>query len=298
MGTRSFNLAVRSNCYEAIEFLVEKLNDGQLLNQKDEKGNTILHLAVARKQFHVTKFLLDKQGIDVNSMNQKSCTPLDVLLDSTCEHGDLVLGEIIRAAGGKTSREVIHQSPAEIKPEARGNSATPQERHSSRIGRFTKCFRCFRFAHHARTRCNKQVAIKDTKNSSSTLMIVATLIATITFQAVLNPPGGFKQDSGSSSYGGEATLDSKLGFSLFLAFDMVGLFASICIILLLLCVNPQKGIVMKFLRSIMWLAAFSTTMAVATVIRHIFPSSSSSSLMIFIKGSFCILAIAALWVCI
>ena len=53
-GETVVHLAVRSNHFEAVEFLVEKLGgDEELLNSKDEKGNTILHLTVAKRQFQV-----------------------------------------------------------------------------------------------------------------------------------------------------------------------------------------------------------------------------------------------------
>ncbi|KAG1353968.1 Ankyrin repeat [Cocos nucifera] len=50
-GETIAHLAVRSNHFKMVEFLVDKLGSNEeLLNSKDEKGNTILHLAVARKQ--------------------------------------------------------------------------------------------------------------------------------------------------------------------------------------------------------------------------------------------------------
>lgn len=44
------------NGFKALKILVENLNSKELLNWKDEEGNTILHLAAARKQ-HKVSFL-------------------------------------------------------------------------------------------------------------------------------------------------------------------------------------------------------------------------------------------------
>ncbi|KAJ0963610.1 hypothetical protein J5N97_028732 [Dioscorea zingiberensis] len=111
------HLAVQfMNSVETLEYLVEKLgvvggeiNDHELLNLKDDKGNTILHHAVARRQLKTVKLLLSKEGMEVNAMNLKGLTALDVLLESPSENGDLMLGEMIRAANGKVSGEVNHQ---------------------------------------------------------------------------------------------------------------------------------------------------------------------------------------------
>ena len=46
----------------------------------------------------------------MNTTNLKFLTPLDALLESPPQSGDLVLGEMIRAAGGKTAAEVLFES--------------------------------------------------------------------------------------------------------------------------------------------------------------------------------------------
>lgn len=52
-GDTILNLAVSGNCSQTVRFLVERLDCGELMNAKDDKGNTILHLAAARKQLEV-----------------------------------------------------------------------------------------------------------------------------------------------------------------------------------------------------------------------------------------------------
>lgn len=69
-------------------------------------------------------------------------------------------------------------------------------------------------------------------------MMVATLIAIIKFQTKLNPLKGFMEDDGhenptkenSKSKTEQIVLQGKLNY--FLVFDMLGLFASLSIILL------------------------------------------------------------------
>ncbi|KAJ3682359.1 hypothetical protein LUZ60_014932 [Juncus effusus] len=104
VGETVIHLAMNSSSLDTLEFLISKVDD---VNAKDVNGNTVLHLAVARKQLSVVKLLLSNPRIDVNSMNSKTFTPLDVLFESPQEYGDLVLGEMIRVAGGKTRDEMM-----------------------------------------------------------------------------------------------------------------------------------------------------------------------------------------------
>ena len=55
LGDSILHLVVKSNCFEAVKFLVERLESchHELLSLGDAKGNTILHLATARKQLQV-----------------------------------------------------------------------------------------------------------------------------------------------------------------------------------------------------------------------------------------------------
>ncbi|XP_073111225.1 uncharacterized protein [Elaeis guineensis] len=202
-----------------VEFLVDKLGgDEEILNSKDEKGNTILHLAVARKQLQMVKFLVSKPAIQVNSFNLKGFTPLDVLLESPSEHGDLVLGEMIRAAGGKKAEE---ESPSEAPSHPTQRAINPVRTSPMRSNWKGHLQYFFHLGHKAKTSRRALQAKQENENTPGTLMVVATLIATVTFQAGMNPPGGFVQDGTNA---GLAVLGGQL-FG-FLIFDMVGVGSS------------------------------------------------------------------------
>ncbi|KAJ0963709.1 hypothetical protein J5N97_028831 [Dioscorea zingiberensis] len=307
------HLAVQFNSFETLEYLVEKLRVGgeindELLNLKDDKGNTILHHAVARKQLKTVKLLLSK-GVEVNAMNLKGSTALDVLLESPSEHGDLMLGEVIRAANGKVSGEVN-----QYQTYMQSNTSTPTPTVESRTSH-TRSWVCSLFRCRARRANNtlgqqsKKQADANDNYTPGTLMVVATLIATITFQSGLNPPGGFFQEDAASSpnnktggnnkskKAGAAILGSDLG--LFLGFNMIGLFASLSIILILICVVPRKKRkMMKILVVIMWVSVFSTALAFSAGIYQIFPDSNLKKLESLVVGWFWILTIFMWWVCV
>nr|XP_029117206.1 ankyrin repeat-containing protein BDA1-like isoform X2 [Elaeis guineensis] len=207
-GETVVHLAVRSNHFEAVEFLVEKLGgDEELLNSKDEKGNTILHLTVAKRQFQILKFLLSKPVIQVNSFNLKGFTPLDVLLELPSEHGDLILGEMIRAAGGKKAEE---ESPPEAQSHPIQRAINPVSTSPTRSNWKGRLLQFFYLAHRGKASRRDLRVEQEHGDTRSTLMIVATLIATVTFQAGLNPPGGFVQDGGPNALApGQAVLGTR-----------------------------------------------------------------------------------------
>ncbi|XP_064944676.1 ankyrin repeat-containing protein BDA1-like [Musa acuminata AAA Group] len=286
-GDSILHLTVKSNSFETVQFLLNRTNENdELLNSGDAKGNTVLHLAVARKQLQTVKLLLGRRGIEVNATNMRGDTVLDMLLDSPFQHGDLLLGELIRAAGGRTAAEEEGKTQPKSSPSDARASTT--------------------VASH-RSRPNHSEPKEKYNNKPETLMVVATLIATITFTAGLNPPGGFKQkDDGGptppnaevnfdgSSSEGEAVL--KYDLKLFLLFDMFGLFASLSIILLLICCVPrQTKMVTGILKWILWLAVFSTALAFSTAIVRIF--SYQPYTVILLMSWFGILSLFMIWVC-
>jgi len=57
-GETALHLCVKHGQLEALKFLVHVMDDGELLNFKDNSGNTILHLAVTAKQPEVRKIKL------------------------------------------------------------------------------------------------------------------------------------------------------------------------------------------------------------------------------------------------
>ena len=70
----------------------------------------------------------------------------------------------------------------------------------------------------------------------------------------------FTADNKDALFPGKAVLDDQL-FG-FLMLDMLGLFASLSIILLLICVDPRKKrMLTKLLKWVMWIAVFCTAIA-------------------------------------
>ncbi|KAJ1690576.1 hypothetical protein LUZ63_014731 [Rhynchospora breviuscula] len=280
------HLAVKANSLETIRFLMSR---GVKLDAKDDQGNTCLHIAVARRNSQVIKDLLQYMG-EINSMNVSSQTPLDVLCESWQNFDDVSLVNMIRNAGGLRAVELTDLKSICIHSSEHVTSKTSETR--TMIGKLTS------------------VVEKNNHDSGATLLVVATLVATITFQAILNPPGGFVQGDSSNTVGDflfdksypPGTLPPGMPVLLkylksFYTLQTIALFASVSVILLLLCKVPQNKILLKFLVWVVWLAVFCAALGFSSAFFGIYTWNNAYDYTIgYVKAWVAVLTTASLWV--
>ncbi|XP_058112232.1 ankyrin repeat-containing protein BDA1-like [Magnolia sinica] len=227
------HLCVNHNRFESAKSLLEyawNCGDDEFVKMKDDDDNTILHLAVAKKHFPLTKFLLTKTKMreDVNALSVDGLTALDILLDNRSDSMDMKLEGILQGAGAIRGG-MLHFT---------GDNWAIER-------------------------------LPPTKNrwKKGELMVVATLISTITFQAGINPPCGFWQDDNEDlqdsskihSAGGSIMAHKYSGlYILFTIFIVVAFIASLIVILLLASGFPLK---LRALVMITWLSMSSMIVA-------------------------------------
>ncbi|KAK9131322.1 hypothetical protein Sjap_011809 [Stephania japonica] len=177
-GETILHLCVNNSRLEELEMLLQWLDDHQHevsdnsinVNSTDGRRNTVLHLAVAKKHIQIIKLLL-AHGVQVNALNQNGFTALDILTQSTSrDFRDIEILEVLQGAGGLRANDARHQ---DLVVEVRDNHATGI---NNKIGR------------------GREPALgkyeKELKQKLNAMMVVASLIAGIGFQAALNPPSG------------------------------------------------------------------------------------------------------------
>ncbi|CAI9765129.1 unnamed protein product [Fraxinus pennsylvanica] len=228
-GETSLHLAVKNNQFEALKSLAVHLktyDKEYILNEKDAQGNTILHLAASRKQYEVVKLMLDEEFVlEVNSLNERDLTPLDVLLS---EGGDGEIEEMLRLAGASARQTT--QTENRVVP-----TRDPNESRGERPRKpYDKLQDYFKF----------DKAKETPSEVRSTLLVIAILITTATYQAVLSPPGGVWQEDSSPTSNSNTTKPHTAGkavmgtqnsssFGLFLIFNSIGFFTSVQMIFFL-----------------------------------------------------------------
>ncbi|KAJ9181527.1 hypothetical protein P3X46_009650 [Hevea brasiliensis] len=102
-GETVFHLAVK-NKVSVSRDLFEDLLRGpyahKLLNMADKEGNTVLHLALVRKQRQIIERLSRERTLNVNAVNSCGLTPLDLLVIDPINFADRRIEKIIKSAGG------------------------------------------------------------------------------------------------------------------------------------------------------------------------------------------------------
>lgn len=271
-GETVLHICVNYNQLETLKLLIERIDDEQLLNAQDDYGHTILHLAVADKQFQTIKYLLSKTGVDVNAQNANGLTALDILAQSRRTLKDVDVAEVVREAGGLRARDLptiwsehTFERTRAMPFVARDQIPQPP----------TQCYALQQ---------NKKMA-DWLSRKRDTLMVVASLIATMGFQLAVNFPGGFWEKSEDDHIAGYSTMadNNTFSYSLILGFNTTGFIASLSIILLLTSGLPLRcKFFMSILTVIMWIAissmALTYSLAVLAFTSH--PTTMHISLMI------------------
>ncbi|XP_052180428.1 ankyrin repeat-containing protein At5g02620-like [Diospyros lotus] len=221
----------------------------ELLKAKDAGGNTIFHLAIKNKKFEAMKFLIKKARDVMREKDiQKSDNPLNMI--NEC---------------GYTSLDILQ----EIKGD---------------VHEYESVKELFRQADALKAKQVNQIEWLSKKQD--VLMVVASLIATMAFQAGVSPPGGVWQDnlpanSTSPHRAGEAVMAYNYpdSYPLFLHANTIGFVASVSIILFLVTGLPfKKKLFMWIMVVIMWLTVTSMAFTYAFSITVITPKKDRGPL--------------------
>ncbi|CDP16302.1 unnamed protein product [Coffea canephora] len=181
------HLAVKNEHHEVLEFILRSPWAGHLINRQDHHGNTPLHLYVATERLDGQN-LVSHPALNLNAINEAGLTPLGQITESEnlTARQILIKDELEQAGGTRGYRNV-----ATVKKILQ--AASPDE-------------------------------VKRVEKLSKNYSIVATLIATVTFAAVFQVPGGYNSDG---PHKGMAVLGKKAAFIAFVILDSLAMFASI-----------------------------------------------------------------------
>ncbi|KVH99864.1 Ankyrin repeat-containing protein [Cynara cardunculus var. scolymus] len=283
-GETVLHLAVKYNQFDALRYLMETLNVTELINVQDNDGNTVLHLATVAKLTTVVTYLL-KRGVDVNAINRKGHTALDVVESDGSNSAALQIVPALLEHGAKT----CHQLPRTSRDiQEHHFMITRSRKQHNNIDSPTQHYRRYK------RKRSKQIELQNEglRNARNTITVVAVLIATVTFSAGLNPPGGFHQDSG------KATMGTKSPFKVFLVCNIMALFLSLGIVNVLVSVIPfRRKSMMRVLvatHKIMWVSTMFMASAFIAGIWTILPEGSGSrwvTIELMVIGVGCMLVV-------
>ncbi|XP_060672643.1 protein ACCELERATED CELL DEATH 6-like [Ziziphus jujuba] len=172
------HLAAENGRAKAVRYMLKNPQLQILINERDCKGNTPLHLATKGSHPMVVSILTWDSRIDLQLMNKEGKTALDVALSFSTRmpsFRERLTWQALRHAGARRAQSTIVGMP--IEPQ----NSKPEENTGKQV----------------------QTQTPDTefyKDRANTLLLVATLIVTVTFAAGFSVPGK-DDDSSEPSHG-------------------------------------------------------------------------------------------------
>ncbi|XP_047339716.1 ankyrin repeat-containing protein At5g02620-like [Impatiens glandulifera] len=241
---------------------------------KTSHGDTILHLCLKHEQLDSLKLLMDniKDTEFANLTDAEGNTILHLaVMINNFEAVDYLLKKNkvkVNAKNtiGNTALDIALECSETIKDDRIQNILKEKEASTSK----------------------DMNEVKWLSEKRNVLIVLASLTATMTFQAGVNPPGGTWQDSSDIPHrAGEAVMAYYYSgvYTHFLSFNTLALMGSLITILLLLTDLPSgKGIVMKLPVTIMWITILVMIFTYNVSIAMTTPKGLRTSLFVHITA--------------
>ncbi|XP_031112771.1 ankyrin repeat-containing protein NPR4-like isoform X1 [Ipomoea triloba] len=172
LGESILHMCVKHSQLEALKIVVEMIGDGGggFVNCRDSFGNTILHLAVADKQFETVKYLLMHTTIEVDAQDLIGLTATDILLQT---RNDNIAQLLIHNQQGPKQASQQQSQPSRNKKKNKRKKPIGNKNNNT-----------------SKPPNAKEHWVQKMRDG---LMVAASLLATMAFQAVVSPPGGLLQ---------------------------------------------------------------------------------------------------------
>ncbi|XP_010242942.1 PREDICTED: protein ACCELERATED CELL DEATH 6 [Nelumbo nucifera] len=198
-GQNALHVAAKSGKDQLVTYILRTPALEMLINETDNEGNTPLHLATMHSHPKIVNILAHDARVDMIVMNNEGSTALDIaekdILIPTSFRKLLTL-TALRTAGAPRGR--------------RRSIVEGQRQEETQDGK------------------NKMDYYKDRIN---TLVLVATLVATITFAAGVTMPGGYRNDEPNQ---GMAVLHEKPTFHVFVISNTLAMYVSMILVVTLI----------------------------------------------------------------
>ncbi|KAL5566919.1 hypothetical protein UlMin_030083 [Ulmus minor] len=228
----ALHVAVQSRKKNAVKFFLQTLAFQDLINEQDKEGNTPLHLAALFGHSKILEMLARDPRVDKGALNKAGMTIIDIVRSSkklkeleilkTLSMATLEIKGALPSLEQKVIRETIEAKTIKIKEDGEFQETTeePVNDKGKLVLEHTNCcpkkYKLGKVVPNNKddepeTKLRSYTSL-DIKNMAGLNLLVATIIATITFAAVFIMPGGYNEQ-------GVAISSGKKAFKMFMLFD-------------------------------------------------------------------------------
>ncbi|WKA03238.1 hypothetical protein VitviT2T_021360 [Vitis vinifera] len=311
-GRTILHVAAQYGNARVVKYILKKPNLESIINEPDKEGNTPLHLAAIYGHYGVVIMLAADDRVDKRAMNNEYLKTIDIV-QSNMDIGEIIKYWIMRKlehAGGRQSlhRLVIrekaymqngdnegYQENANMWTDNNGHqktsdgiyrSASETSTQSSDGASRTASNMSILLDRNREIMKEKQLRSHRLKDISNTHLLVATLIATVTFAAGFTLPGGYN-DEGPDK--GKAVLSTKIAFKAFLLSDGIAFYCSTAAVFLHFFASLERSYhlllrFIKFSAILTYVSILGMVIAFTSGIYLVLPSSSELSTSAFVLG--------------
>lgn len=217
------------------------------------------------------KFLLATFGMEVNAVNSSGFTAFDILMQSPRDLRDIDIEDCLLGAGAVSAKDLNMILPDRVPMKSPVTKVLPSPEIKTLASSKSM---------------GKHRNVDWLGRKRSALMVVASLLATVAFQAGVSPPGGVWQDDLTvDSNGNPVPNPHKVGtavmpysqrveYGIYMIFNTLVFLASLSIILLLVSGLPLKRRRWMWLQMIiMWIAITAQVVTYFLALRYVSPNN-------------------------
>ncbi|KAJ3680088.1 hypothetical protein LUZ60_016366 [Juncus effusus] len=228
-GKNFLHVAIESRKKDTVKFIMGNPTCVRMLNIRDEKGNTPLHLAVENSSYGIVRAIISKETSYSNILNEDGFTPLDLAVKKASTpvlwfslNPEYNILRCLAWLGAVPSPRPLNRNF-----ELKGDTEKIKEQEKYKNTTSDKSIEKEQEKKNNKE-SNKTIGEEQEKYKSiaSNISIGSVLVATVTFAAIFTMPGGYEPDS-NNAQSGTPVLSTKYAFKVFVISDSLAFILSI-----------------------------------------------------------------------
>ncbi|XP_030951578.1 ankyrin repeat-containing protein At5g02620-like isoform X2 [Quercus lobata] len=225
----ALHLAAESGNSKLVKVFLQTLATEDLINQQDKEGNTPFHLAAMEGRYALLMMLAKDRRIDWMAMNKAGMSTVDIIQsDKRLKSGkkDKFMSKLNRDNIRLSLERIVDRHTMEVQTlDTEGHGQLIQETERNEPAEQNKVKDTALIA--TKKRLKRQEAVRKMTDLN---FVVATIIASVTYAAVIQVPGGNGDD-------GKANLRKNKDFKIFVIFNAFAFVSSLLSMLFHFCIG-------------------------------------------------------------